>query len=260
MALTGSASRGLADAHSDIELNAWGHELPPPEERDIWLRALGATDIALEVETFDDGTIWDRWRFRDVWVEAGWQQISDLEAHLQRVLHAETLEHASLVLAEVVAYAVPLRSTGALGRWQGELSHYPEALQRRLIAATVERWSSPYTAITRWSTLRRGQALAFTEEVIGDVHAVLRLLFALNREWEPDWKWIAALDARLARKPARLSERIAACFGQAPALEQMRICTQLILDTLTLLPPTPDIEQARVHLQQGMEANRVSRP
>jgi hypothetical protein len=40
----------------------------------------------------------------------------------------------------------------------------------------------------------------------------------------------------------------------------MRICTQLILDTLALLPSTPDVEQARAHLQQGMEANRVSHP
>jgi hypothetical protein len=56
MALTGSASRGVADIHSDIELNAWGYTLPSTDARAGWLRALRATQIALAVEVTDDGT------------------------------------------------------------------------------------------------------------------------------------------------------------------------------------------------------------
>src|SRR5579864_6365700 len=58
MALTGSASRGWADTYSDIELDAWGERLLEVDERAVWLRTLGAADIAMEVEVTDDGTVW----------------------------------------------------------------------------------------------------------------------------------------------------------------------------------------------------------
>lgn len=57
---------------------------------------------------------------------------------------------------------------------------------------------------------------------------------------------------RLAMKPARLTERIGDCFGLAPAAEQMRIATLLILDTLALLPPGETIERIRANLQVGL--------
>jgi hypothetical protein len=111
IALTGSPSRGAADADSDIELNFWGHELPTTEARGAWLGEIGATDVALAVEVTPDATTWDRWRFHDIWVEAGWQPVPVLEAKLQRILAGEILEHAQLVLAEVVRHAIPLRGT-----------------------------------------------------------------------------------------------------------------------------------------------------
>ncbi len=255
MALTGSASRGLADSESDIELNAWGHELPTTDERAAWLRTLGATDLALAVEVTDDGTTWDRWRYHDVWVETGWQPIPVLETNLQKILDGETIDHALLVLAEVVAHATTLRSTGALHSWQAMLAHYPERLQQRLIDSTIAQWTSPYTVITRWSPVHREQPLTLAEDLVREVQGALRLLFALNQEWEPGWKWIAALSARLTHQPDHLIERIAAIFGEAPAHERMRICTRLILDTLALLPPTPESERARLNLQQGLDAN-----
>jgi hypothetical protein len=219
------------------------------------LQALGATAVELAVEVTDNGTTWDRWRFQDIWMEAGWQPIPLFEASLQRTLRGELIDHAHVVLAEVVAHATPLRTTGKLHTWQAMLADYPDILRQRLMDSTVERWSSPYTAVTRWSPVRRDQPLTVAEELVGEVHGVLRLLFALNREWEPDWKWIAALRARLEHTPDHLTERIAACFGQAPARERMAICTRLILDTLALLPPTADIEQARANLQCGLDAD-----
>lgn len=263
MALTGSASRGWADTDSDIELNAWGQTLPTPDARAVWLQALGATEIALVVEVTDDGTLWDRWRYHDIWVEAGWQPLAALDASLRGTLRGDLLDHAHLMLAEVVSHALPLRvartptgtattDPGALHAWRQRLASYPDTLRERLIASTLTQWDSPYTAITRWSPVRRGQLLTVAEELVRDVHAVLRLLFALNREWEPDWKWIARLSARLAVKPERLTERIGDCFGPAPAPERMCIATLLILDTLALLPPSDAIERIRANLHAGL--------
>jgi hypothetical protein len=85
----------------------------------------------------------------------------------------------------------------------------------------LEQWSSPYTTITRWLPIRRDQPLALAMDLLSDVQGILRLLFALNRQWEPDWKWIAALARRLQHKPDQLVERVGQCFGQ---LLQWRGC------------------------------------
>src|SRR5437868_14285123 len=56
IALTGSASRGVADAESDIELNFWGDVLPTTQERKAWLPGIGAMDEALAVLVTTDAT------------------------------------------------------------------------------------------------------------------------------------------------------------------------------------------------------------
>jgi hypothetical protein len=166
---------------------------PTADERATWLRALGADEVALAVEVTEDETTWDRWctggvgGVRGVWVEAGWQSVHLLEASLQGTLRAERIDHAHLVLAEVMAHAHVLHTAGRFETWRAWLAHYPDEVQRRVTDATLARWDSPYTVVTRWSPVRRGQPLTLTEELVGDVHGVLRLLFALNREWEPDW-------------------------------------------------------------------------
>src|SRR4051794_35066357 len=50
VALTGSAALGVADRHSDLELNFWAETLPPPEERAAWLHGVGATDVTVDLE------------------------------------------------------------------------------------------------------------------------------------------------------------------------------------------------------------------
>lgn len=243
IALTGSVSRSWADEHSDIELNAWGAHLPSTDERAAWLRAIGATEIVLEVEVTDEGTLWDRWQFHEVWVEAGWQSLRALTAHLEGVLRGDLLDHPHLMLTEAVAHALPLRAVAGasehatLDAWRRRLAEYPDTVRDRLIASTLAQWDSPFVAVTRWAPVWRNQPLTITEELLRDTQATLRLLFALNREWEPDWKWIDRLSERLRNKPARLVERVTDCFGAAPAQERMRIATDLILDTLALLPP-----------------------
>ena len=156
-------------------------------------------------------------------MEAGWQPIAVLDANLQKILGGETIEHALLVLAEVVAHATMLRSTGALHSWQATLARYPERLQHRLIDSTIAQWTSPYTVITRWSPIHREQPLTLAEDLVREVQSALRLLFALNQEWEPYWKWIAALSARLTRQPDQLIAWITSIFSEAPARERLRI-------------------------------------
>src|SRR6266851_371047 len=123
VAVTGSVGRGVADEDSDIELNLWVEVLPPRNERIEWLEAAGATDVMVDAEPIETGSIWVTCRYSGVWVEAGWQTIDSLEHSLRTILTGAVADHSRLVLAEIVEHAVPLRTSGLLAAWQRELAH-----------------------------------------------------------------------------------------------------------------------------------------
>src|SRR4051794_6516405 len=92
IAVTGSAARGCADVHSDLELCFWTADLPTASERERWLHSLGATSIQVDLEITGPGeSRWSICRFRDVWVEVGWQQRSNAASVLEEVTAGRTV-------------------------------------------------------------------------------------------------------------------------------------------------------------------------
>jgi hypothetical protein len=57
--------------------------------------------------------------------------------------------------------------------------------------------------------VRPGERLALVERLADDASRVVRIVFAMNRVWQPTLKRLADRSAPLARKPERLAERIA---------------------------------------------------
>jgi hypothetical protein len=252
VALTGSVALGLADDDSDIELNLWVETLPDAAQRDGWLAAISATDVKAEDMPWGDGTFAATFRYRGVTVEAGWQTITMLEAALRSVLD----EHRTsrLTLAYAVSQAVTLRSEGALAKWQSWLADYPDGLRARLIEQNTNVWRLPHAGGIRWALVRRRDVLALNERLTWDVYNILNLLFALNRRWRPDWKWLRHKCAALPVKPDRLAERIEEIFT-APELDRrVATCQHLILDTLALLPPSPSILLAQERIRDHLSA------
>jgi hypothetical protein len=79
-----------------------------------------------------------------------------------------------------------------------------------------------------------------------DLQNVLRIVFALNRVWEPSWKRLPQLVAPLAIKPERLAERI----DEAVAETSLWKTRELVLDTLVLAPDLPRVVLARERTAQ----------
>lgn len=256
IALTGSASRGIADDDSDIELNFWMESIPPATERAAWLHTAGATDIALDTVTLPGESVWGTFHIHGVLVEAGWQTVASLQEALRALLAGEVIAHFPLLLGEVVAHAVPVRTAGLLAIWQEDLARYPDVLRERLIADACDRWIVPHLFSSRWALSRRGEGFALADQLIWDIKSILRLLFALNRQWEPEWKWLDYFARSLAIKPERLVERIDEIVS-APHLEQRAIaCTELIIEALTLAPPFPNVTQALAVAQGSLHQQR----
>lgn len=254
IAVTGSVGRGVADEDSDIELNLWVEVLPAEGERVDWLRAAGATDIVLDTGPIETGSIWVTCRFRYVWVEAGWQTIGSLEQSLRDILAGAVVDHARFVLAEIIENAVSLRTRGHLAAWQRELAHYPDNMQQRVIAAAVEDWSFPHIVAARWTAARRNDLHRLARLLVRDVDNVLRLIFALNRQWEPEWKWLEQHTAGLLIKPDRLVERIGEIFATSQPEQSVALCQWLIADALALVPRTHDVERASTAIQAARHA------
>ena len=111
----------------------------------------------------------------------------------------------------------------------------------------------------RWTYCRRHQPLALSQRPIWDTHNLLRLVFAINRRWEPDWKWLREVTRDLLLAPERMAERIE-CVLTAPSLEE-RAWTdfELIRDVLALAPTSAAIEQARTTIRECLAQSDESR-
>jgi predicted nucleotidyltransferase len=230
--LTGSVSRGEADELSDVEMLLVARDTPPH------LSALGIE--MWQEDFFENGTI--AWYTAlvegEVLEMAGWTH-PRVEGRLEGILSGEMIDHARFRFAEALFHGIPLRSAGAIERWQARLAEYPEALVEAIVNDASEEWLEHPLGVR--AHLRSGGRLALAAMLADDLQNVLRIVFALNRAWEPSWKRLPQLVAPLVIKPKRLAERI----EEALADISLRKTRALVLDTLLLAPDLPRVVLAR---------------
>jgi hypothetical protein len=89
-----------------------------------------------------------------------------------------------------------------------------------------------------------------------DASRVLRMVYALNRVWQPTHKRLAVRVASLAVKPDRLAERIEGAFSEPDPRRALLIMTELQAETVALAPDGPNVTRAREWLAAG--ANLLS--
>lgn len=253
VSITGSVSKGLADDFSDIEQVFYVQKLPGTKERDTWLKQVGATDILHDDEAIEDGSIWSTFRFHNIWIEAGWQTFSQQKELLCHILAGKILDHHLLILAEVIVHALSLRSEGHLSQWKQQLEHYPSDLARYLVTDAIELWKFPHLLASRWAMLHRDEPWRLEELLVKELHNLLRVLFAVNHQCEPEWKWISHSTATLVFRPDHLMERIAAIWSPDGATDRITACFRLIYDTLVLLPPEYDVVQALHSIRESLD-------
>lgn len=234
IALTGSTARGLADAESDLELNFWSAAIPSGEARAALLRESGAADVRVIEAPRSDDSYWVSGVIDGVPVEIGWQTFAALDAQIAALLSGEVTDRKALALGEVIASARPLRTNGWFADRQASLRAYPDRLQAAVIAEAAGRWTPAHFA-QEARLARRGELLALYDLLIGDFDAMLRLLYAVNRRWEPSRKWTLSAARDLALGPADLEARLHALFAEPP---EDAVCTagHLIDQALALVP------------------------
>jgi len=249
--LTGSVSRGMADDVSDVEMLVVtesplsldeAYELASGaglEGLDSWgAHGLSATRVSgyLEAHPFEL-IIWPR---------------AFAEEEFERLLGGK-LSSA----ADALAHGVSLRTSGLLAGWQERLRDYPEELAAARIKEAAQPWGG-FTPAGLLTIVRPGERLSLMEWMFDGALRVLRIVYAINRVWEPTTKRLAARVEPLAVKPERLPERIEEALTEPDPRRALLTLTELQLDTVRLAPNGPNIDRARVWLAEGLEILRNS--
>jgi predicted nucleotidyltransferase len=247
--LTGSVSRGVADEISDIEMLI---VTPEPLELVACFEHARAAGLE-ELDTWGaQGTPTQRVSglVKGVPLELIWWSREYAESRIDAILRGENSSSA-----DAIANGVALRTSGSLSRWQARLHEYPDELASAQIEDAALTWGgfSPAGLLT---IARPGELLARTERMLDDASRVLRIVYAINRVWQPTHKRLAARVAPLAVKPERLAERIEEALSEKDPRRALLVMTELQADTVALAPDGPNVNRAREWLAAG--ANLLS--
>jgi len=239
--VTGSVGAGLADEHSDIELLFLGEMLPEPAGVREWLDGVSGTESVLVAR--EDSSVSGWFRLSGVEIDPFWGLLSQAVAEVDAITTGTVLEHRRLAFAHVLLHSVHLRTRGALAELAHRCAVYPAGLGPRLIEDAVRGWKIPAERI---GPAVRGDVLEARAWLQDDAERILRIVFALNRRWEPPrWKWLRGYAEALPISPAALVDRIdeALLLGELP--EASRALAELGLEALELVPAEVECERAR---------------
>jgi predicted nucleotidyltransferase len=247
--LTGSVSRGMADDVSDIEMLVVTRE--PLELEDCFglagaagldgLDTWGAShEFARRVSGYLEG----------VPIELIWWPREFAEAQIEAALEGEAPS-----TADALVQGVALRTEGLLAAWQERLREYPEELAAKQIEEAALPWGG-FTPAGLLTIIRPGERLSLVEWMFDGALRVLKIVFALNRVWQPTTKRLSIRVEPLAIKPDRLAERIEDARTEPDPRRALRIMTELQLEAVLLAPSGPYIDRARVWLREGVELLR----
>jgi len=244
--LTGSVSRGAADGVSDIEMLIVTSK--PLELEECFAFAQAAGLEGLDTWGVQEGPARRvSGRSERVPIELIWWPREHADTQIDLLFAGEMS-----ATADALAHGVPLRTTGLLAAWQDRLRTYPPDLA----AAQIERAALPWGGFAPAGVLtliRPGDRLALIEWMLDGALRVLRIIFALNRVWQPTTKRLAARVAPLSIKPDRLAERIEEALTEPDPRRALRVMTELQLDTARLAPSGPNIDRARSWLAAATE-------
>jgi hypothetical protein len=248
--LTGSVSRGMADAVSDVEMLVVTREPLELEDclrlaRAAGLEGLGSWGAQGGPARRVSGSF-ERVPFELIWWPRDYAD-AQIDALMTGAMHST---------ADALAHGIALRTRGRLAAWQVRLDAYPPALAAAQIEAAALPWGG-FAPAGLLTLIRPGDRLALTEWMLDASVGVLTIVFALNRVWRPTTKRLAERVAPLPIKPDRLAERIEEALTESEPRRALRGMTELQLDAVRLAPSGPNVDRARTWLAEGVNVLRA---
>jgi predicted nucleotidyltransferase len=236
--LTGSVSRGVADDVSDIELLVVTSERLELAQCFEHARDAGLEDLdTWGPQGGETACVFGY--LEGVPIELIWWSRDFAKSAV-----AAVLEGTPSGSGDALANGVSLRTVGLLEDWQVRLRDYPDALAAARIEDAALTWGG-FAPAGMLTIVRPGERLSFVERVLDDVLRVLRIVYALNRVWEPTTKRLAARVEELPVKPERLAERVEEVLTEPDPRRAALVLSKLQADVLAMAPSGPNVDRAR---------------
>jgi hypothetical protein len=243
--LTGSVSRGWADEVSDVEMLVVTERPVSLEEAFELARGSGLEGL-------------DTWGTQGVPAKRVSGYVAGVPFELIMWPRGFAEEEVDALLggklsssADALAHGVSLRTSGLLAGWQERLRDYPEELAAARIEEAALPWGG-FTPAGLLTVIRPGERLSLLEWMFDGALRVLRIVYAINRVWEPTTKRLAMRVEPLAIRPKRLAERIEEALTEPDPRRALAVMTELQLDTVRLAPSGPHVDRARAWLAEGL--------
>jgi predicted nucleotidyltransferase len=244
--VTGSVSRGVADDVSDIEMLVVTRDELDLEECFSLAADAGLTGL-------------DTWGQQGVPTKrvSGYLEGVPIEVVWWSRAYAEEMVDAIFEgnpggTADALANGVALRTSGLLAQWQERLQHYPDEIAQAQIEDAALTWGG-FTPAGLLTIIRPGERLSLLERMVDDAIRVTRIVFAVNRVWQPTTKRLADRVAPLDLKPERMAERIEEALTEPDLRRAVIVMTELQAETAALAPEGPNIVRARKWLSEALE-------
>lgn len=260
--IVGSVSRGVADKFSDIDLVFWVKNYPTPEACRRWLSVLDVHELRPGLVR-TDGRLWFEYQIKDVLVNLMWESWDYLNQAVQIIQDvSQGVRSAAgdsyMEIAWTLSHAIVLRNHRELDALRRRISVYPEPLRHRVIhdiLGVVKRMIHVPVKFAAHDLIFRGEVMDLKRRQMMSIDAILALLFAYNRVWRPDNKWLISETQRLAKKPDNLLGRINNVLNGSDGLTSVHTLFSLWVDALGCLEPEFAVQELKASLQNMLDFN-----
>ncbi len=196
-------ARGLADDHSDIELDVYWAVAPSDAERVAAVEGAGWARVYAEVDEVE----WaDGYAIDGVKIDTSAFLTSTIDGYLDAALDRADTEPELQVRITALQQGRVLHGRDVIDAWRARCADYPAALGLAMVGQGVDLW--PRHRL--WMLADRDDVLMLHRDLVADVQGILDALFGLNRVYAPHpfHKWLDWEASLLPITPADLGTRI----------------------------------------------------
>jgi hypothetical protein len=233
--LAGSASRGVADRFSDVDLYVVWDSVPDEAVRAAAIeRAGGTVDAFWETE--------DAWTLDGVPFEIAHVSVEGARRTIADVVERHDPDPGLLLSVSAFATGVPLAGADVLAPLRDAALPYPEAVATAVVRAHAQidfLWQLE-------AHLERGNPMLAYAWVADAHRRLLHALLAANRVYFFGFKRLEAVEARLPEAPPRLADRIRETYEAPTAMgERVQALAEETYDIVERTVPNVDVDRLR---------------
>lgn len=243
--LTGSATLGISDYHSDVDMSIYYDTLPPESEiRAVEMNLLGVTELVWTLGDHAEGEVAYAFKINGVECQVGHVTIANLERDIEAVLSASEVKTPLQKVCSGLSDCLPLYGEPIIARWKARVADYPEPLAK----AMVEQHLSFFAIWSSYSWLAPRDITPFLYQTLVEaVFNILGVLAGLNRLYFSSFqlKRTGQFVAKMKIAPPHLSERITQILRDPPE-NAVLVLKELVQETVALVEQEmPDIDTSR---------------